>query len=89
MPGKQLVLVRYSESHDAGEEWVYNSPDPDASKVIWAREAEGSDNQEENQKLIDYYKDRNVWLVEPDQAQVAITPAPRSTHSIATASAAR
>jgi hypothetical protein len=87
MPGKQLVLVRYSPSHEAGEEWVYNSPDLDASKVIWAREAEGSDNQEENQKLIDYYKDRNVWLIQPDQAQVAIRPYPSATHSIAIASA--
>jgi hypothetical protein len=74
MPGKQLVLVRYSASHEAGEEWVYNSPDLDASKVIWAREAEGSDNQVENQKLMDYYKDRHVWLVEPDQAAVSIEP---------------
>jgi hypothetical protein len=76
-PGKQLVLVRYSPTHDASEEWVYNSPDIDASKVIWAREAEGSDNQSQNQKLIDYYKDRQAWLIEPDGAHPGIQPYPK------------
>jgi hypothetical protein len=62
LPGKQLVLVRYSTGHDSEEEWVHNSPDIDNSKVIWAREMDAA----ENARLLEYYSDRNVWLVQPD-----------------------
>jgi hypothetical protein len=62
LPGKQLVIVRYSPSHDPLDEWVYNAADIDGSKVIWAREMDVADNLE----LIRYYQDRHVWLVQPD-----------------------
>jgi hypothetical protein len=62
LPGKQLVIVRYSPGHSSLDEWVYNAPDIDGSKVIWAREMAAPDNCE----LIHYYKDRQVWLVQPD-----------------------
>jgi hypothetical protein len=73
-PGKQLVLVRYSNNHDALVEWVYNDPDIDTSKVIWAREMDAHNNQE----LIDYYKYRRVWLVEPDANPAKLSPYPTS-----------
>jgi hypothetical protein len=56
------VLVRYSPVHSSLDEWVYNAPDIDGTKVIWAREMDVRDNCE----LIHYYKDRHVWLVQPD-----------------------
>jgi hypothetical protein len=62
MPGKQLVIVRYSLGHNSLDEWVYNAADIDGSKVIWAREMDAANDVE----LIDYYKDRKVWLVQPD-----------------------
>jgi hypothetical protein len=62
LPGKQLVIVRYSPGHSSLDEWVYNAPDIDGSKVIWAREMDARENCE----LIHYYKDRQVWLVQPD-----------------------
>jgi hypothetical protein len=62
--GRQLVLVRYAPGHDARDEWVYNAANIDASPVIWARDM----NPEANRELLDYYKDRQVWLVEPDHA---------------------
>jgi hypothetical protein len=63
MPGPQLVIVRYSQvHHDVGYEWVYNDADVDHSKVVWARGVPGQDLQ----PLFDYFKDRRVWLVEPD-----------------------
>ena len=78
LPGKQLVLVRYSPKHDPFDEWVYNSADIDASKVIWAREMgtgnNSIQNSDLNKELIDYYKDRQVWLVEPDAASPHISP---------------
>lgn len=69
-PGKQLVIVRYSPAHNPVWEWVYNEPDVDSSKVVWAREMEA----EENRKLINYYKDRKVWLVQPDSLPVSVSP---------------
>ena len=72
LPGKQLVLVRYSPGHEVFNEWVYNAPDIDTSKVIWAREMDTVDNEE----LIHYYKDRKVWLVQPDIGPVITVPYP-------------
>ncbi|MGC2213784.1 MAG: hypothetical protein WA419_05240 [Silvibacterium sp.] len=62
LPGKQLAIVRYSPNHSSLDEWVYNAADIDSSKVIWAREMDTADNLD----LIHYYKNRTVWLVQPD-----------------------
>jgi hypothetical protein len=69
-PGRQLAIVRYSAAHDYRREWVYNSADIDGSKVVWARDMGAAKNQE----LIDYFKDRRVWLVEPDEKPPRLTP---------------
>jgi hypothetical protein len=74
LPGPQLAIVRYGTPHSPYDEWVYNAPDIDHSKVIWAREMSPAENQE----LIRYYKDRKVWLVEPDLHPVEIAPYPVS-----------
>jgi hypothetical protein len=70
MPGKQLVLVRYSPSHSTFIQWIYNDADIDHSKVIWAWDMGAAQNRE----LIQYYKDRHVWLVQPDLNPVKISP---------------
>jgi hypothetical protein len=74
MPGRQLVIVRYPVDHNSLDEWVYNAADIDNSKVIWAREMDEAENLE----LIHYYKDRTVWLVQPDikPAKVSLYPSP-------------
>lgn len=72
LPGDQLVLVRYGSDHNSFEEWVYNAPDIDGSKVVWAREMDSKDNRE----LIHYYAGRKVWLVEPDAIPARISPYP-------------
>jgi hypothetical protein len=74
MPGKQLAIVRYTSAQNPIEEWVYNSADIDSSKVIWAREMDKSNNAE----LIQYYKDRHVWLVQVDEVPVKLSPYPIS-----------
>jgi hypothetical protein len=84
--GKQLVLVRYAPDHDAGDEWVYNSPDIDSSKVIWAREIEGSNNVDHNAQLLRYYNDRQVWLVQPDEVPAKLSPYPVPEQSVSIAS---
>jgi hypothetical protein len=71
-PGKQLVIVRYSRDHNPVWEWVYNAANIENSKVIWAREMDAANNLE----LIRYYKDRKVWLVQPDLNPVSVSPYP-------------
>jgi hypothetical protein len=74
IPGRQLVIVRYPLDHNPLDEWVYNAADIDNSKVVWAREMDEAENLE----LIHYYKDRTVWLVQPDSkpALVSLYPSP-------------
>jgi hypothetical protein len=72
LPGKQLVIVRYSPNHSSLDEWVYDAPDIDNSKIVWAREMDAANNIE----LMRYYKDRTVWLVQPDTKPVSLEPYP-------------
>lgn len=74
IPGKHLVLVRYSPSHEPADEWVYNDADVDGSKIIWAREMDPNNDDQ----LLQYYRDRTVWLVQPDVAQRRLIPYPRT-----------
>jgi hypothetical protein len=69
-PGKHLVFVRYDiTNHWSVDEWVYNSPDIDKSKVIWAREMDRTNNED----LVRHYSDRQVWLVQPDLSSGILT----------------
>jgi len=69
-PGKHLIVVRYSDDHNIHDEWVYNGADIDGSKIIWARELD----PEQNAKLFSYFKDRHIWLVEPDVDNTDLKP---------------
>jgi hypothetical protein len=69
--GKQLVIVRYGLQHEITyHEWVFNEADIDAAKVIWARDMGAAKNVE----LINYFKDRHVWLLEPDENPPKLAP---------------
>jgi hypothetical protein len=72
MPGKHLVIMRYSPHHDPGQEWVYNRADIDHAKIVWAREIPGVDMQ----PLLDYFRGRQVRLVESDAAEPQLTEYP-------------
>jgi hypothetical protein len=60
--GTHLVIVRYGPDHKPFDEWVYNEADIDHAKIIWAREM----SAEQNENLIQYFKNRRAWLLEPD-----------------------
>jgi hypothetical protein len=62
VPGRHVVLVHYAPWHALGQEWVYNGPDIDSSRVIWARDL----GQKMNRELMGYFPDRTFWMVEPD-----------------------
>jgi hypothetical protein len=74
MPGQHLVIVRYRPAYDPGRqiEWVYNRADIDRAKVVWAREM----GDVENAHLLEYYRNRHLWLIEPDRQPVQLQPYP-------------
>ena len=70
LPGQQLVIVDYGPQHNVDHEWVYNDADIDAAKVVWARDM-GKNN---NQELLQYFRNRNVWRVEGDNPAPNLLP---------------
>ena len=71
-PGQDLIITRYGPDHDPNLEWVYNGADIDGSKVVWARDM----GEEQNLELIRYFKDRKVWVLEPDFTPPRLSPYP-------------
>lgn len=70
LPGKHLVIVRYSPTHAVLEEWVYNRADIDNAKVVWVREIPGMDIG----PLLTHFHGYSLWLTEVDELP------PRLTH---------
>lgn len=69
-PHSSLVIVRYGPRHSMHEEWVYNRADVDDAQVVWARELDPS----RTPNLIKLFPDRDVWVLEPDQRPIRLTP---------------
>ncbi len=71
-PGNHLVLVLYNPDPDYVYDWVHNEAEIDRSRIVWARDMGAAQNQE----LINYFKDRHVWLVDPADEQPKLTEYP-------------
>jgi hypothetical protein len=71
-PGRHLALVRYRTDHPHPVDWVQNLADIDSQRIVWANDL----GPQENEELIRYYKDRKVWLVEPDKTTQQLTSYP-------------
>jgi hypothetical protein len=67
---KALIFVKYSSTHDVGDEWVYNDADIDDATVVWARMI----NPVEDAKLVQYFRDRTIWLLAPDEHPWVLRP---------------
>ena len=57
-PGKLLMFVRYGPHHYIHNEWVYNDPDIDRSRIVWARAMPDGKDEE----LLRYYSKRRAWI---------------------------
>ena len=77
-PGLHIALVRYPHDQQAPVDWVENLADIDQQRVIWANDL----GEQLNQELIQYYKNRQVWLVEPDKSPAQIMPYPGDKKTI-------
>jgi hypothetical protein len=62
LPGKSLVVVGYNTHGNINvpHEWIYNAPDIDSAKVIWAWDM----GEAKNQELFDHFRDRQIWKIE-------------------------
>jgi len=69
-PGLHLVIVRYGPNHVPANEWVYNRADIDGSKVVFARDM----GSQKNHELLDYYKSRQIWVVNADEVPPRLSP---------------
>jgi hypothetical protein len=79
-PGKHLVIVHYSSTHDTFNEFVYNDAGIDNSKIVWAREISAREDKE----LAQYFKDRKIWLLQADENPPRLEPHRASSESSAT-----
>src|SRR5262249_38594345 len=84
MGGKHLVLVRYSPDHRFDFGVVFNDADIDHSPVIWARQQDAASNE----ALAKHYKDRAVWLFNPDELPITLIPFTDSPYVSAVSAAA-
>ena len=73
-PGDQLAIVRYNPRGISSPQpgWVYNDADIEKARIVWAWDMGVAGNQE----LIDWFKNRNVWLVEADDEAPHLSPYP-------------
>lgn len=72
IPGGHLVIVRYGPEHNVDRDWIYNAPDIDRSRIVWARDM----GKEQNQELLHYFEDRHAWLMFGDESPPQLEPYP-------------
>jgi hypothetical protein len=63
VPGAHLVFVQAKSDEKNLFQWIYNSADIDASRIVWARDL----GEVRNAQLAAYYQgSRALWLVDPN-----------------------
>jgi len=68
--GKHLVIVKPKDNPNDFLQWIYNSADIDASPVVWARDL----GPEQDRALLEYFRGRQVWLVDPNAQPATLRP---------------
>lgn len=72
LPGDHLVIVTYGPNHDVDRDWIYNAPDIDRARIVWARDM----GRQGNQELLQYFSSRRAWLVSGDDSPPSLKPYP-------------
>jgi len=73
--GRHLIMIRYAPNTTntpgvARRDWTRNGADLDGSEILWAREMDA----ERNARLLEYFKDRRVWLLDVDTGDTKLFP---------------
>ena len=72
IPGAHLVIVRYGPDHNVDRDWIYNAPDIDRARIVWARDM----GKEQNQELLRYFPNHHTWLMSGDESPPHLEPYP-------------
>ncbi len=72
IPGTHLVIVRYGADHNVDRDWIYNAPDIDGARIVWARDM----GTERNRELLRYFRLRHAWLMSGDEVPPLLDPYP-------------
>jgi hypothetical protein len=70
IPGQHLVFVHHQLWDRGAVSWIYNDPDLNHSRIIWAHDM----GDAENEKLIRLYPNRRVWRVDKDNLFNLVMP---------------
>ena len=76
--GQHLIVIRYAPNIAntptfGYRDWTRNGAEIDGQEIVWAREMDS----EKNGKLLDYFKDRRMWLLDVDISGTKLLPYPR------------
>jgi hypothetical protein len=67
--GQHVVFVKYGQTHNYRDEWVYNDAAIDASRIVWCRAI----SPEDDARVLRYYQGRQFWLAEVESGMVRVT----------------
>ncbi len=77
LPGDHLIVVQQGPVN-IDKEWVYNEPDINAAKIVWARDM----GEKNNEELLRYFHDRHVWRLEVEGGMLrSFSPSPGAAGS--------
>lgn len=76
--GRHLIVIRYAPNIAntptfGYRDWTRNGADLDGSEILWAREMDVAHNA----RLLEYFSDRRVWLLDVDTSGTKLLPYPR------------
>ena len=72
IPGPHVIIVRYGPNHNVDRDWIYNDPNIDQARIVWARDM----GSEQNLELFRYFRGRHAWLMYGDESPPRLEPYP-------------
>lgn len=69
-PGRHIVFMHFHHWETGAVFWIFNDPDPQTSKVIWAYDM----GDEANHQLMQLYPGRSSWFVDKGIQNITAVP---------------